>query len=196
VPECGSITIWLDRMKAGDSGEAINRLWTAYFGRLISVARRHLNSRPRAVADEEDIALSAFDSFVRAAQNGRFPQLDDRYDLWQVLFVVTARKAADLLEAETRQKRGGGKEFVPLPGDGSNELPLPAADPDPAEAAVMAEEFHRLLNSLPDPALRQIAVWRLEGYTNEQIGKMLDRSVPAVERKLRRIRELWQNREQ
>ncbi len=195
MPNSGSVTLWLDRMKAGDRDEAVNRLWIVYFGRLIGLARRHLGGRPRAVADEEDIALSAFDSFIRAAQNGRFPKLDDRDDLWQVLFVVTARKAADQFEAEGRQKRGGGRVHVPLGGDGSDEQPLPAADPGPAEAAIMAEEFQRLLQVLPDPTLRQIAVWKLEGYSNAQIGEKLDRSVPAVERKLRRIREVWQDRE-
>jgi DNA-directed RNA polymerase specialized sigma24 family protein len=188
----GSVTLWLGRMKAGDRNEAVNRLWTTYFRRLIGLAQRHLGSRHRAVADEEDIALSAFDSFIVAAQNGRFPKLDDREDLWHVLFVITARKAADLIESEGRQKRGGGRVQVPLGGD-SDEQPLPSDEPGPAEAAIMAEEFQRLLHTLPDPLLRQIAVWKLEGFSNSEISEKIGRSVPAVERKLRRIRETWQD---
>jgi hypothetical protein len=60
------------------------------------------------VADEEDVALSAFDSFCRGAEKGRFPRLQDCDDLWQLLFMITTRKAADLVEHERRQKRGGG----------------------------------------------------------------------------------------
>ena len=36
-----------------------------------------------APADEEDVALSAFDSLCRGAVEGRFPRLDDRNDLWR-----------------------------------------------------------------------------------------------------------------
>lgn len=189
--EAGSVTVWLDRLKAGDRSEAVDRLWGAYYARLVGLARRHLGGRVRGVADEEDVALSAMDSFVRAASAGRFPRLDDRDDLWQILFVVTARKAADLIQAEGRQKRGGGREPVRLAGDGSAELQLPGGDPDPAEAALLAEEFDRLIAKLTDPTLRRIAVWKLEGYSNIEIGQKIDRSEPAVERKLRRIRQEW-----
>jgi len=193
MSEPGSVTVWLDRLKAGDRSEAVRRLWQAYFARLVGLARRHLAGRPRAAADEEDVALAAFDSFVRAAGAGRFPRLDDRDDLWQVLFVLTARKAADLAEAAGRRKRGGGRVVRSLAtGDGSaGEWPVPAADPDPAEAAALAEAAARLLAALPDEPLRQVAVWKLEGYTNEEIAGLLGRSVPTVERKLNRIRAAW-----
>jgi hypothetical protein len=53
------------------------------------------------------VAVSAFDSFCRAAEGGRFPQLSDRNSLWRLLVVLTARKAAHLFHHETRLKRGG-----------------------------------------------------------------------------------------
>ena len=68
---------------------------------------------PRVAADEEDVALSAFDSFCRGAQRGRFPQLDDRDNLWRLLVVITSRKAVDLAQHEgppevrRRRARGG-----------------------------------------------------------------------------------------
>jgi hypothetical protein len=63
----------------------------------------------RVAIDEEDVALSAFDNFVRAAEGGRFPRLNDRDDRWQLLFVLTARKTADVAQADGRPKRAGGK---------------------------------------------------------------------------------------
>jgi RNA polymerase sigma factor (sigma-70 family) len=195
VPEFGSVSLWLDRLKAGDRSEAVNRLWAGYFGRMVGLARRHLGGRPRGVADEEDVALSAFDSFVRAAAAGRFPRLDDRDDLWQVLFLITARKAADMQEAEGRLKRGGGQVVQSLARGGSAEMSVPSTEPDPAEATMLAEEVERLLDALGDANLRQIAVWKLEGYANHEIAERLGRSEPTVERKLRRIRETWQSQE-
>jgi hypothetical protein len=59
------------------------------------------------MADQEDVALSAFDSFCRNAEEGRFPHLDDRDNLWRLLVVITARKASKLVRAEGRLERGG-----------------------------------------------------------------------------------------
>src|SRR5262249_24542010 len=87
----------------------IQKIWEVYFQRLVGLARTELRAAPRRAADEEDVALSAFDSFCRAAGQDRFPQLLDRDDLWQLLVVITVRKAVNLLKAERRQKRGGGQ---------------------------------------------------------------------------------------
>ena len=47
------------------------------------------------LADEEDVALSAFDSFCRGAEQGRFPRLDDRDDLWQPDYLPRCRWPRD-----------------------------------------------------------------------------------------------------
>lgn len=72
------------------------------------MASRRRGDTPRHAANEEDVALSAFASFCRAAEQGRFPSLSDRDDLWKLLVVLTARKAVDLKRHEGRAKRGGG----------------------------------------------------------------------------------------
>src|SRR5262245_47235933 len=99
----GSVTHWLALLRAGEQGAA-QPLWELYWARLVSLARRKLGEVPRRVADEEDVALSAFDSFCRRAQLGCFPQLSDRDDLWQLLVVLTARKAARLRRDQARLK--------------------------------------------------------------------------------------------
>ena len=63
------------------------------FDRLVHLARAHLKSSLRRVADEEDVAICAFNSFCRGAEQGRFPKLDDSTDLWRVLVTITERKA-------------------------------------------------------------------------------------------------------
>src|SRR5438874_7802874 len=102
----GSVTGWLGQLQGGDPAAA-QRLWERYFQRLVGLARDRLRNAPRRAADEEDVALSAFDSFCRRAEQGRFPQLIDRDGLWRLLVVMTARKAAHLKRDAARQKRGG-----------------------------------------------------------------------------------------
>lgn len=190
----GSVTIWLHRLKDGSRDEAVERLWAVYFGKLVAQARNRLRTRSRAVADEEDVALGAFDSFVRATEAGRFPRLDDRDDLWQILLMLTARKAADVAEWEAAAKRCSGRvvSFAEIrTREGSDTAFDPvSAEPDPAEAARLADDFEALLRKLPDADLRRIAVWKMEGHTNEIIARNLDVALATVERKLRRIRDL------
>src|SRR5947209_130256 len=104
----GSVSQLLDGLIVGDC-EAVERLWRRYFGRLVGLARRKLEGAARRAADEEDVALSAFHSFCKNAEAGRFPQLLDRDSLWRLLVVITLRKAAHLVRDENRGKRGGGR---------------------------------------------------------------------------------------
>lgn len=191
--EPGTVTVWLDQLKAGDQ-EAAAPLWREYYAQLVRVARKRLRPVPNAIADEEDVALAAFDSFCRGVDDGRFPQLDDRDDLWRVLFDITTKKAIGQLKYETCQKRGGGK-VVPASqvGDGSVDVAagVSGREPTPAFAVEVAEECRRLLVVLDTDQLRQIAVWKMEGYLNAEIAAKIERAVPTVERKLAIIRSAW-----
>jgi hypothetical protein len=77
----GSVTYWLHQLQAGDP-QGAQHLWERYFIRLVGLARNKLQESPRRAADEEDVALSAFTSFCRGAEGGRFPRLQDRDNLW------------------------------------------------------------------------------------------------------------------
>jgi DNA-directed RNA polymerase specialized sigma24 family protein len=195
--ERGSVTIWIERLKAGES-TAAEPLFTAYFRRLVGLARQQLRGLRGAPADEEDVALSAFDSFCRAAEAGRFPRLDDREDLWQMLLLITARKAVDLRRREMRAKRGGGKVFSASalagePNEAADDFArVMGREPTPELAVQAAEECRRLLEELGDAELRAVALAKLENYTNAEIAGRLNRSLATVERKLGLIRKLWE----
>ena len=111
MPEPGSITCWISEIREGGSRAAME-LWNRYYHRLVGLARKKLRDTPRRAADEEDVVLSAFDSFYRRAEQGQFPKLEDRDDLWQVLVMITARKAIDHLRHEHRLKLSTRKRFA------------------------------------------------------------------------------------
>jgi DNA-directed RNA polymerase specialized sigma24 family protein len=192
----GSVTRWIDLARQGD-GQAAGQLWQRYFRRLVGLARSALEGAPRRLADEEDVALSAFDSFFRGAEKGRFPDLNDRDGLWRLLVVMTRRKAAHLKRDECRQKRGGGGvvDQAALAGAAGEEEAgldwLAGEEPTPEFAAQLAEECERLLGRLGDPGLRSLAVWKMEGYTNEEIAARLGCCLSTVERRLQLVRRLW-----
>jgi DNA-directed RNA polymerase specialized sigma24 family protein len=188
----GSVTRWLSQLRGGDA-DAAQPLWERYFGQLVALARTRLHDAPRRAADEEDVALSAFDSFCRAAAQGRFPHLDDRDDLWRLLLTITGRKALHLRRDEGRKKRGGGLD--PRFGAEDDLEQVVGQEPTPEFAAQVAEECRRLLDSLGDPTLRAVALWKMEGYSSEEIAARLDCVPRTVERKLRLIRDTWEGEE-
>jgi DNA-directed RNA polymerase specialized sigma24 family protein len=182
----GSVTVYLDQLKDGDPA-AVQRLWERYFHRLIHLAHAKLRTAPRLAGQDEDVALNALDSFFRAVERDRFPQLHNRNDLWQILVMLTLRKTYGLIRRERRR--------VPLAdGPGIAEILQKAGDrePTPDEAVEFAEECERLLDLLNNSKLRQVALWKLEGLTNEEIAEKLKCVPRTVERKLQTIRETWQ----
>ena len=138
--------------------------------------------------DEADIALSAFQSFCRGAAAGRFPRLSDRHDLWRLLLFITAQKVCDHHEHHRALKRGGGAAHV-----GSVSLDEVVSDePTPEFAAMLAEQVERLLAHLDDATLRDIAIWKMEGFTNEEIAARLGCALKTVSNKLKLIRMKWE----
>ena len=193
----GSVTHWLGALEGGDAAAA-QRLWERYFDRLVRLARAKLGAMPRGAADEEDVALSAFHSFCQGAARGRFPRLDDRDNLWRLLVTITARKALDQVRRQARQKRGGGRVLVGSAQaggeddtDGAGLDQVVGQEPTPQFAAMVADECRRLLAALDDETLRQVALLRMEGYSDEEIAARVDCSLRTVSRKLALIRKAW-----
>jgi DNA-directed RNA polymerase specialized sigma24 family protein len=185
-----SVTQWIAALKEGDQAAA-QVLWEAYFRRLVGLAYARLRNAPRRIADEEDVALSAFDSFCRGAQAGRFPRLDDRNDLWQILVLITVRKAIDLRNYEGRPSRGKGRVQSVTELTQERIDAIGGNEPTPELAAQLAEEYQRLMEQLGDSTLQSVATWKLEGYTDDEIAARLGCVTRTVERKLARIRRMW-----
>jgi DNA-directed RNA polymerase specialized sigma24 family protein len=192
-----SVTHWIEQLNAEHRDEAQVQLWNRYFRRLVGLARQKLGDAPRRAEDEEDVALSALGSFFCRVDEGRFPELSDRTNLWPLLAKITIRKAINQRARLLRKKRfagqrgdsvfdklgtsSGGQGFDGLPGD----------EPTPEFVARLNEETARLLDRLGDKTLRDVAVSKIYGCTNTEIALKLGVVERTVERKLERIREIW-----
>ncbi len=196
--DADDVTIWIHRLHGGDS-VAAEALWHEYFERLVRVARRKFDASRRGAADEEDAALSAMHSFYRGMKDGRYQRLADRDELWRLLVTIVVHKIYRQRRHDHAQKRGGGHvrgESVFLPHPGSDQgaqgiEQVMGKEPTPEFAATISENCEQLLATLGEEPLRQVARYKLEGFTNEEIAQKLDCTVRSVERKLHRIREVW-----
>jgi DNA-directed RNA polymerase specialized sigma24 family protein len=196
VSRSDSVTRWISGVKSGDETD-IGQLWDHFFRRLVRLAGSKLPSHCRRSFDEEDVALSAFQSFCDGAGRGQFPQLNDREDLWNLLATLTIRKAIMTIRHQSRQKRGGGRvlgESALKPSherDGERLAEFLSREPTPDEVACFSDQYHNLLSKLGDPVLITIAVRKLEGFTSEEIAGELGIASRTIDRKLRLIRSVW-----
>jgi DNA-directed RNA polymerase specialized sigma24 family protein len=189
-----SITVWIKDLKHGDAAAA-ERLWARYFSQITAHARARIGRLSRKMVDEEDVALSVFDSLCRGAARGQFPKLSDRHNLWALLVVLTTRKVCDHLARERAQKRGGGRvaAFSELEERSRSAVEFDAVlsrEPTPEVAAILMEACERLMNRL-DNDLRKIAVGKMEGHSNQELATQLKCGLRTIERRLELIRRIW-----
>jgi RNA polymerase sigma factor (sigma-70 family) len=178
-----SITRLIRAVQDG-SDSAVRPLLEAYFNRLVQLARKRLQNLSGLGGYDEDVALRSFHSVYQRLRDPARPlDLSGRDDLWRLLATRTISRAIDLI----RRHRSGE-----VPGD-LDVSQLLAREPTPEEAAEVADECRRLLDSLPEPELRQIALWKVEGCTNEEIAARLDCVPRTIERKVSRIRLFWKH---
>lgn len=187
----GSVTGWLDQLRElGRDPLLEQEIWNRYFLKLAAVARKHLSPGVRRTVDEEDVALSALNSFFAKLETGRFSQLSDRAQLWTLLTTIATYKAINLRARHRAKKRGGGN----VRGDsGFAEEALReivAVDPGPQELAEFRELATAMLGKLEAP-MRKIAHDKLMGRSDWEIAEELGVSPRTVTRKVARIRSIW-----
>jgi DNA-directed RNA polymerase specialized sigma24 family protein len=191
-----SVSQWIAALKEGDA-DAAQRLWDRFALRLAELARQRLRGVPKGIADEEDIALSVFESVCRGVSEARFNDIRNRDDLWWLLLAVTKHKVVDHVRRESTQKRGAGKVVSEIDlgaqlRDEAFSLDwLLGDDPGPDFMVALEDEHDRLLGLLRDDRLREIATLRIDGFSVPEIATYFAISTRSVERKLQLIRNAW-----
>ena len=161
-------------------------IWQKLFDDLVVHARKHLGHLPKRMKDEEDIAASVMKSFFRGVEQGNFelPE-DDGFSLWPLLSLIATRKCADLAVYLKAQKRDIRKvteaEIDEIVGKGASPFSIVAQE----------EDRQRLLDALPVDRLRQVAQWKMEGFTNKEMAVRLGCVERTVEMRVKIIREIW-----
>ena len=189
-----SVTVWLRQLATGDQ-EAAKKLWDRYGPELVELSRRRFGGVLSALEDEEDLVQSVFKALWVGATDGRLDGVQGREHLWWLLLKITRRKALNRHAYNARQKRSHNPiSLSGLPTDDSIASADRVADsdqPPPDLLFILAEEQDRLLAMLRDDVLRQIAIWKLDGHTHEDIAQKLGVTTRTVVRKFNLIRETW-----
>jgi DNA-directed RNA polymerase specialized sigma24 family protein len=193
----GSLTRYVHELRSPDHrmrDEAARIIWERFCPRLKILVRRHLDNRILRREDEHDILQSMFASFYQGQAMGhKAPR--SREELWKLLVRITMCKVVNTAHRHTADRRDIRRERGDARVDtGDSMFPqwmldhVDRAQPSPQERIVVVEEVQRLLNQLPEE-LRQMVVWKLEGFTNLEISCLIGKTVRSVEMKLQLIRK-------
>ncbi len=183
----GTITRCIRDLEGGEGtgrDDAVRELWEHFFADMMLYARRRLRAMhaPLGPADEEDAAAHAFMKVCHGIERGQL-KLAGRVDFTRVLRSATSREVLTILaRAKASAGQSNGERVL-------GEIPDPAF---PSDLLLLAfDACQRLLDLLETDELRQVAIWKLVGHTNETIAAKLGRSAATVERTLSHIRETW-----
>lgn len=177
----GSITVLYQQWRQGNP-ESLNQLMARFWPRLLALANSTLRGRVQRLADAEDALQSAMISFWERVDGGGFDNEMDRDDLWNVLGLITVRKAIRLKERERARKRGGGQVVTGVSLENSPEQ----------RAAEGIDLICAELLEMLEPDLQAFALLRLTGHKNREIAEQFDCTERKVERKLQLVRAVWE----
>jgi len=179
--------------------EAAQLIWNRFFEKLCRFASKKIYTRHRRLLDPEDIAGSAMFAVIDGIKNGRFHSVTNRDELWQMLVMITARKAITRGRHLDRDKRGGALNGGGDAGPNGQKLDQLAQyvdkSDDPAKFVEIEMTCRELISALPDDNFREIALMRLAGFSNQEISAKFGCSVRTIDRKLVIVREVWNSLE-
>jgi len=191
-------TYWLPALLCGDE-QATERLWREYFVKTVRLAKRRMEGLRLCAADEEDVALSAMNSFCRMAKNRDDP-IADSNELWKLLSTIVRRKANKERQRQFAAKRQehrvvGESVFLPGKDGGENENKNGIAqflcrEPSPELVAELTETWERILEL---PGAAELVPLKNDGYSNSEVAEKMGCSTRSVQRTLEKIKNEWEN---
>lgn len=147
--------------RVGLTADFEERLYSRYWGKLMAVARRYMPDREASREIVNDSFVKAFNKLPTFQGRG-----DDRKAVLEAWLVrITVNTAIDRLRAQRTRP-----ETVAIDGVESH----PAVEMD---NTLQVDDILRMLQGLPDLHRIIFNLYELEGYSHEEIGKMM--GIPA-----------------
>ncbi|HSQ58783.1 MAG TPA: sigma-70 family RNA polymerase sigma factor [Gemmata sp.] len=181
-----SFALLMVRLRSGEDAAA-REVFVRFAVRLAGLARRHLDARLAVKCDPEDVVQSAYKSFFIRQRDGGL-DVGTWDGLWGLLTMITLRKCADRAAYYRAEKRDVAREAAAMGSTDSAPALVELAldrEPQPDEAATLAETVEGLFRTIDDADERAILELSLQGHTAAEISEKLGRA----ERSVRRLRE-------
>lgn len=197
----GSVTRWITEMRQGDP-DAVRRLVERYFGKLRKLSQERIQRGTPILEDGEDIAIQVLTSVCKKVEQGKYPDLQNRDDLWYLMIFIAHRMVID-------RRRSRKKHSLQTPGEEElspkeqtlegaletidNEMDSFIAEDSESDFQLLEiiDCWQEMIRQIKDPVAKEVAKLKLEGHSNREIAEIL-RIVPrTVERKSQIIEQRW-----
>jgi RNA polymerase sigma-70 factor (ECF subfamily) len=171
---------WMAEIKNGDTG-ALQALIECHQHRIIGTVAKMLGDE----SDAEDIAQQVF---IRVWKNAGRYEPTAKFTTW--LYKITR----NLVFNELRRRKRHPAQSLDRPFDADDERPLQAPDPHAKtpDRTLLDDEMQAAIQSaideLPETQRLAVILRRYDDISYEEIGEILDLTVPAVKSVLFRAR--------
>lgn len=177
-------------LRTGDR-QVISEFYNRHGTTLRAIADKQIAPEMKRRVAASDVVQSAFRSFFRRAEEGRF-QFEDSEKLWSLMCAITLTKVREQIRFHRREKRDVYRETTPGVASTSETdadgFDLLSADGLAPEVAVeFTDQFDRLMESLNEEE-RQVLTLRMDDLTNEEIADAIGTSERTVRRITSRLK--------
>jgi len=172
-------------LQAGEA-DAAARIHARYVARLAATTRPRIAPRLARRIDPQDVLQSAWGSFFVRARAGGY-SVERAGDLWRLLSAIVRHKLLTNVERHHATRRSVDRESAPAGEVSSADLHPVDRQPDPFEAAALAETWAAIRKILaPDECL--VFDLRLAEHSLEDIAGIVGRSERTIRRWLEEIK--------
>ena len=171
----------------------IEDVFGEYYPRLLGLAKKSLAGANLRMSDADDVVQSVFRTFWQRADAGGGLSQETTGSLWNLLAVITVRKARRHVRHERAQKRGEGRvtDEQGLPGNDQGQLQLAEAAMH-CDSPTLDASIEELIGGL-DEELRVFAILKLMQYTDAEAADIMECTERTVRRKVQLIRRSWKD---
>lgn len=166
-------------VKTGDE-EAATAIYERYAKRIHGLVSSQMSERLSAQVQPEDIVQSVFKSIFRGVSSGGY-DVPKGGELWQLIAVVAIHKVRKNASRGNALRRDSRRTQSIEPSDDLDFFDR--STPEQFEVAI------REATESLKPAERSVVIYRVQGYSVEEISEKLDRSRRGIERLLQSARE-------
>jgi RNA polymerase sigma-70 factor (ECF subfamily) len=177
-------TDWQSFCERGSQADtsSFGRLFDKYSDQLVRLASQNIHPALKKRFDGEDVVQSAFRTFFRRQQEGKF-QVEREQQLWRLLVTITICKTRSAARRHLAAKRNVHVEQL-LPDESDFRI----QEASPGDAMALLEEIDAAMQGLPDRAAEILAA-RLEGKSKTEIASEFNLTRQTIHRILKLVEE-------
>ncbi len=180
------ITACLLRVRSG-STDAFVILFNFYIQRLRGYVVGRLSDRDRGEGIEDDLSVETMYCLWFDLSGGRFSKVNNRDELWYAIMRIAKSRMIDRHRYLSRIRRAAIKTIS------LSSLVIGSKTQSEIDQFIIYDAWKLFTESLEDQQLKELVRMKMDGLSSDVVAEQLGLVPRTVQRKLKIIRELWED---